>query len=385
VPCHDYTQESIGRGLIMRLGVPKEVKAGENRVAMTPAGVAELISQGHQVFISRDAGVGAGFSDQSYQTAGADVVAGIDAVYDAAELIIKVKEPQPEEYGLLKPRHILFTYLHLAANACMAQAVLDSGATGIAYETVVDAQGRLPLLAPMSEIAGRMAVQAGAHHLEVAQGGKGVLLGGIPGVAPAKVLILGAGVVGSQAAAMALGMGAQVILVDKSLARLRQLDDLWHGRLQTEYATQARIQELAVSADLVIGAVLNTGAAAPKLLCRDDIARMTPGSVLVDVAIDQGGCFETSRPTSHRNPTYIEEGVIHYCVANIPSAVARTSTLGLTNATLHYVQHLANAGLAALLEDQGFLNGLNIYRGTIRHQAVATALGFPYVTTQNFG
>lgn len=366
----------------MRIGVPKEVKAGENRVAMTPAGVAELVGQGHQVIVSRGAGLGAGFDDQSYLAAGADMVAGIDTVYDAAQLIVKVKEPQPEEYGLLKANHILFTYLHLAADVNMTKALLDSGVTGIAYETVVDAQGRLPLLAPMSEIAGRMAVQAGAHHLEVAQGGKGVLLGGIPGVAPAKVLILGAGVVGSQAAAMALGLGAQVTLVDKFLPRLRQLDDIWHGRLQTEFATQARIQELARSADLVIGAVLNTGAAAPKLLSRQDIAQMVPGSVLVDVAIDQGGCFETSHPTSHKHPTYMEEGVIHYCVANIPSAVARTATLGLTNATLHYVQRLANSGLAALHAGDGFTQGLNLYRGNVSHPAVATALGLAYVPAQ---
>ena len=264
----------------------------------------------------------------------------------------------------------------------MDQALLDSGVAVIAYETVVDPQGRLPLLAPMSEIAGRMAVQAGAHHLEVAQGGKGILLGGIPGVAPARVLVLGAGVVGSQAAAMALGMGAQVTLVDKFLPRLRQLDDYWHGRLQTEYATQARIQELAVSADLVVGAVLNTGAAAPKLLRREDIARMTPGSVLVDVAIDQGGCFETSRPTSHYQPTYKEEGVIHYCVANIPSAVARTATLGLTNSTLQYVQRLATSGLASLQSGDGFIHGLNIYRGAVCHSAVAHALGLDYVPAQ---
>lgn len=366
----------------MRLGVPKEVKAGENRVAMTPAGVVELVNQGHQVIVSRGAGLGAGFDDQSYMAAGADMVTGIDAVYGAAELIVKVKEPQPEEYGLLKSTHILFTYLHLAADARMTKALLDSGVTGIAYETVVDATGRLPLLAPMSEIAGRMAVQAGAHHLEVAQGGRGVLLGGIPGVAPAKVLILGAGVVGSQAAAMALGLGAQVTLVDKSLPRLRQLDDIWHGRLQTEYATQARIQELAASSDLVIGAVLNTGAAAPKLLRREDIARMVPGSVVVDVAIDQGGCFETSRPTSHKHPTYVEEGIIHYCVANIPSAVARTATLGLTNATLNYVQRLANSGLAALHAGDGFTQGLNIYRGHVCHPAVASALGLSYVPAQ---
>lgn len=366
----------------MRIGVPKEVKTGENRVAMTPAGVAELVGQGHKVIVCQGAGAGAGFHDEEYIAAGATLASDVASVYEAAELIVKVKEPQPEEYPLLNASHILFTYLHLAADPRMAKALLDSGVTGIAYETVADTQGRLPLLAPMSEIAGRMAVQAGAHHLEIAQGGKGVLLGGIPGVAPAKVLVLGAGVVGSQAAAMALGMGAQVTLVDKFLPRLRQLDDYWHGRLQTEYATQARIQELAISADLVIGAVLNTGAAAPKLLRREDIARMTPGSVLVDVAIDQGGCFETSRPTSHYQPTFKEEGIIHYCVANIPSAVARTATLGLTNATLQYVQRLAASGLAGLQSGDGFLQGLNIYRGVVCHAAVAHALGLHHVPAQ---
>lgn len=367
----------------MRLGIPTEIKVGENRVAMTPAGVAEVVSHGHQVYITQGAGAGAGFSDESYTTAGADVVASIEDVYDQADLIIKVKEPQPIEYPLLKSRHILFTYLHLAADVGLAKALLGSGVSAIAYETVVDAQGRLPLLAPMSEIAGRIAVQAGAHHLEVAQGGKGILLGGVPGVSAARVLILGGGVVGSQAASMALGLGAQVILVDKSLTRLRQLDDLWHGRLQTEFATRHRIQELAADADLVIGAVLNTGAAAPKLLTRADIAHMESGSVLVDVAIDQGGCFETSRPTSHQNPTYKEEGIVHYCVANIPSAVARTATLGLTNATLDYVVKLANKGLDALAVNEGFLQGLNVHRGAITHPAVADAFGLSYVPAKD--
>ena len=362
----------------MRLGIPKEIKTGENRVAMTPAGVAELVQRGHEVYVQLGAGQGAGFGDSSYQQAGARLLAELGDVYAAAELIVKVKEPQAQEYGLLKPHHLLFTYLHLAADPAMAQALASSGACCIAYETVLDAQGRLPLLAPMSEIAGRMAVQAGAYHLQAPQGGRGVLLGGVPGVAPAQVLILGGGVVGAQAAAMALGMGAQVTLVDKSLPRLRQLDELWRGRLQTEYATQARIVELAQRADLVIGAVLNTGAAAPKLLDRAQVAGMLPGSVLVDVAIDQGGCFASSRPTSHLDPVYTEDGVIHYCVANIPSAVARTATLGLTNASLDYVLRLANGGLAALLADSGFAHGLNLYRGAVTHPAVAAAVNLPY-------
>ncbi|ACE84058.1 alanine dehydrogenase [Cellvibrio japonicus] len=362
----------------MHLGVPKEVKAGENRVAMTPAGVAELTRLGHQVLVQTGAGIAAGFSDMDYQRAGAHLSASIAEVYASARLIVKVKEPQPSEYSLLQPHHVLFTYLHLAADPVMASALLDSGASCIAYETVRDSQGRLPLLAPMSEIAGRMAIQAGAHHLEVAQGGKGILLGGVPGVAPAQVVILGAGVVGSQAAAMALGLGAQVTIVDTSLGRLRQLDELWRGRLQTEYATRTRIAELVQGADLVVGAVLNAGDAAPRLLERDDIARMRPASVLVDVAIDQGGCFATSRPTSHQNPTYVEEGVIHYCVANIPSAVARTATLGLTNATLDYVQRLAKAGLDTLKSDAGFAQGLNVCRGAVTHPTVASALNKRY-------
>lgn len=363
----------------MRIGVPKEIKAGEHRVAMTPIGVAELSRAGHSLWVMKGAGEAIGFSDQSYQKAGALLVDNLEEVYASAELIVKVKEPQTAEYPLLQSHHILFTYLHLAADRHLTEALMASGATCIGYETVQDAQGRLPLLAPMSEIAGRMAVQAGAHHLELAQGGRGVLLGGIPGVAPAKVLIIGAGVVGSHAATIAAGMGAQVTLVDKSIARLRQLDEIWRGRLVCEYATQVRIQELALGADLVIGSVLNAGAAAPKLLAIEHVQQMTKGSVIVDVAIDQGGCFATSRPTTHQHPTYIEAGVVHYCVANIPSAVARTATLGLTNATLAYVARLADKGLAGLSTDSGFLQGLNLHRGQITHSAVAASFGMAWV------
>ena len=362
----------------MRIGIPKEVKAGENRVALTPAGAAELHQRGHSIYVMRSAGQAAGFSDERYHKAGAVIVDSLADVYAAADLIVKVKEPQVEEYALLSDRHVLFTYLHLAANRALTDALIASGATCIAYETLTDAQGRLPLLAPMSEIAGRMAVQAGAHHLEMAQGGKGILLGGIPGVASANVLILGGGVVGANAAAMAVGMGAQVRILDKSLARLRQLDDLWRGRVVCEHAVQERIDALALQSDLIIGSVLNAGASAPRLLSRELIAQMEKGSVLVDVAIDQGGCFATSRPTTHQHPTYIEEGVVHYCVANIPSAVGRTATLGLTNATLAYVVRLADEGLTALKTDAGFRAGLNIYRGQLSQAGVADAFAIPF-------
>ncbi len=357
----------------MQIGIPKEVKSGENRVALTPTGAAELVRRGHQVAVMTGAGLAAGFSDTQYQASGAQIMGSLKDLYASATLIVKVKEPQPEEYSLLRPAHILFTYLHLAASRSLTEALLASGATCLAYETLSDHQGRLPLLAPMSEIAGRVAVQAGAHHLEMAQGGKGLLLGGIPGVAPAKVLILGGGVVGANAAAMAVGLGAEVRIMDKSIPRLRQLDDLWRGRVACEYATRERIAELAMGADLVIGSVLNAGASAPRLLTREQIARMEAGSVLVDVAIDQGGCFETSRATTHQQPTYVEEGVIHYCVANIPSAVGRTATLGLTNATLDYIVRLADAGLAALKGDAGFSAALNIYRGELTQPAVAAS------------
>ncbi len=362
----------------MRIGIPKEIKTGENRVALTPAGVVELRARGHEIFVTQGAGVTAGFSDAEYKAAGAILCATVADVYEKADLIIKVKEPQVQEYAFLTKRHCIFTYLHLAASRQLTDALVASGASCIAYETVTDSQGRLPLLAPMSEIAGRMAVQAGAHHLEAAQGGKGILLGGIPGVASANVLILGGGVVGANAAAMAVGMGAQVRVLDKSIPRLRYLDDLWRGRVTCEYAVQDKLDALIADADLVIGSVLIAGASAPKLVSRQSVARMQAGSVVVDVAIDQGGCFETSRPTTHQVPTYREENVIHYCVANIPSAVGRTATLGLTNATLDYVIRLADQGLTSLKSDPGLLAGLNIYDGHITHPGVAAAFNLPY-------
>jgi alanine dehydrogenase len=365
---------------MMLIGVPKEIKNNEYRVGLTPAGVRELVRHGHQVIIETQAGSAIGLSDDMYARVGAEVVDLPAEVFGRAEMIVKVKEPQPQEYTLLRPEQILFTYLHLAPDPAQAKGLLASGAIAIAYETVTDHSGALPLLAPMSEVAGRMAVQAAAHHLEKAQGGRGVLLGGVPGVEPATVLVLGGGVVGINAARMALGLGARVIVFDKSLARLKQLDELYGPQLTTIYSTTDAIEKWLPHADVVIGAVLIPGAAAPKLLTRAMLGLMHPGSVLVDVAIDQGGCFETSKPTTHQQPTYVVDGIVHYCVANMPGAVARTSTFALTNATLPYVLKLADIGYrAALVNDPGFRNGLNIARHAVVHRAVADALAHPWI------
>lgn len=358
----------------MLIGVPKEIKTHEYRVGMTPGGVQEAVRQGHTVLIETGAGAGIGLDDVVYQKAGASIAVSAEAVFAEAGLIVKVKEPQPGECARLQPGQILFTYLHLAPDPVQAQGLLASGCTAIAYETVTDAQGRLPLLAPMSEVAGRMAIQAGARCLEKSQGGSGTLLGGVPGVLPGRVAILGGGVVGTHAARMAVGLGAQVTVLDRSLARLRELDDLFQGRLLTRFATLEAIEEETLTADLIIGAVLIPGAAAPKLIPRALLAAMKPGSVLVDVAIDQGGCFETSRPTTHADPIYLVDGVVHYCVANMPGAVARTSTFALNNATLPYVLQLADRGLAALRDDPYLRAGLNVHRGQITYPAVAAAL-----------
>lgn len=359
----------------MRIGIPKELKSGEHRVGLTPAAVRELTAQGHQVFVERDCGLVIGFVNEDYLRAGAELLDSIVDIYQAAQLIVKVKEPQPQEVEYLRPDHLLFTYLHLAADPALAEALQSSGATCIAYETVTDNAGRLPLLAPMSEVAGRIAVQAGAHHLEIAQGGRGVLMGGVPGVAPANVLVIGGGVVGTQAARIAVGMGARVTVLDKSLPRLRELDNLFAGRASCEYITEARLEELAIAADLLIGAVLIAGASAPRLLDHSQVSQLQRGCVIVDVAIDQGGCFATSRPTTHQQPTYVVDGVVHYCVANIPSAVARTATMALTNATLPYVASLASGGIAAARADKHLLAGINVYQGGIAHPAVAESLG----------
>ena len=363
----------------MRIGTPKEIKVREYRVGLTPACVGELVAHGHEVWIETGAGEGVGLSDEAYRKLGANIAASAADVFAQAELIVKVKEPQPQECALLREGQTLFTYLHLAPDPEQAAALLRSGCTAIAYETVTDAFGGLPLLAPMSEVAGRMAIQAGAHALENAQGGIGVLLGGVPGVTPAEVLVIGGGVVGSNAARVALGMGARVTVIDRSLARLKQLDDLFEGRLTTLFSTRDAIDCNTERADLVIGAVLVPGASAPRLVTREHLRRMQRGAVVVDVAIDQGGCFETSRPTTHDAPTYVEEGVVHYCVANMPGGVARTSTFALTNATLPYVLELAGVGVTqALRSDPHLCEGLNVHLGRITHAAVAESLGLPH-------
>ena len=364
----------------MRIGTPKEIKVHEYRVGLTPAGVRELVALGHEVLIESGAGQGIGIDDEAYRKLGARIAANAEAVFAEAELIVKVKEPQPRECALLREGQALFTYLHLAPDPQQARALIESGCIAIAYETVTDIHGGLPLLAPMSEVAGRMAIQAGAHTLEKAQGGIGVLLGGVPGVAPAEVVILGGGVVGYNAARIAVGMGASVTVLDRSLARLKQLDEIFDGRLRTLYSTRDAIEQMTMRADLVVGAVLIPGAAAPRLVTREHLRNMKRGAVIVDVAIDQGGCFETSRPTTHDAPTYVEEGVVHYCVANMPGAVARTSTFALTNATLPFVIALAEKGFdRALKEDAHLREGLNVHRGRVTHAAVAGALGLEHV------
>jgi alanine dehydrogenase len=368
----------------VKIGVPKEIKTHEYRVGMTPAGVRELHAHGHHVAVEHDAGIGVGFGDDAYRAAGATVLATAAEVFAAAETIVKVKEPQPAEIALLRPGQILFTYLHLAADRRQTQGLLASRATCIAYETVTDRGGSLPLLAPMSEVAGRMAVQVGAHCLEREQGGAGILLGGVPGVAPAKVVVLGGGVAGTNAARMAVGLEASVTIVDKSLPRLKELDLQFGPRATTLFATVEAIEHAVLAADLVIGAVLVPGAAAPKLVTREMVRRMRPGSVLVDIAIDQGGCFETSRPTTHSDPTYVEERVVHYCVTNMPGAVARTSTFALTNATLPFVLALAGKGWRqAMLDDPHLAEGLNIHAGQVTHVAVARALGLRHTNVRD--
>jgi alanine dehydrogenase len=363
----------------MLIGVPKEVKTHEYRVGLTPGSVREIVHHGHEVVVETGAGTGIGFGDASYEAVGARILPGKTEVFAAAELIIKVKEPQPQEAASLREGQVLFTYLHLAADKVLAQALVRSGVTAIAYETVTDARGGLPLLAPMSEVAGRMAVQVGAHCLEKEQGGIGVLLGGVPGVSAAKVVILGGGVSGTNAARMAMGMEAYVTVIDRSLPRLYELDLQFGAQLHTLFSTMENIEREVAAADLVIGAVLIPGAAAPKLVSRALVGAMKPGAVVVDISIDQGGCFETSRPTTHAAPTYVEEGVVHYCVTNMPGAVARTSTVALNNATLPYVLAIADHGWPRALSDDAHLrNGLNICRGRVTHPAVARDLDFPF-------
>jgi alanine dehydrogenase len=369
----------------MKIGVPKEIKIHEYRVGLVPSGVRELIAHGHELFIEASAGSGIGLFDDAYIQAGATILPNADAVFAASDMIIKVKEPQPVEIARLHPNHTLFTYLHLAPDPEQTAGLLASGCVAIAYETVTSDRGSLPLLAPMSEVAGRMSVQVGAHCLEKAQGGSGVLLGGVPGVPAATVVILGGGVSGTHAARMAVGMGAQVTIIDRSLDRLKVLDEMFGTAISTVYATQDAIEEHVVASDLVIGAVLVTGAAAPKLVTRAMLKRMRPGSVLVDISIDQGGCFETSRATSHDAPTYVEEGIVHYCVANMPGAVARTSALALTNATLPFALAIADEGWQnAVKRDAHLRRGVNICKGKVTHEAVARALGLDYHPLDGF-
>ena len=364
----------------MLIGVPKEIKNHEYRVGMTPASVRELNDSGHLVMVETLAGNGIGSSDEDYIAAGAEIVNSASEIYARAEMIVKVKEPQAAERAMLRPQQLLFTYLHLAPDAEQTHDLIASGATCIAYETITSAQGGLPLLAPMSEVAGRMSIQAGAHVLEKAQGGRGMLLGGVPGVAPAKVVIIGGGVVGSNAAQMALGARAQVTVLDRSTQALARLDKEFNGAVKTVYSTQDSLEEYVLDADLVIGGVLIPGAAAPKLVTEAMVKAMKMGSVLVDVAIDQGGCFATSKATTHEDPTYVVDGVVHYCVANMPGGVAMTSTYALNNATLPYIIKLANVGWKkALQQDVHFLAGLNVHAGKVTNKHVAEALGYDYV------
>jgi alanine dehydrogenase len=363
----------------MRIGVPKEIKNHEYRVGLVPAGVRELVADGHEVVVQSSAGAGIGLDDAVYQNAGAKIVATAAEVFSLADLVVKVKEPQLAECRMLRRGQTLFTYLHLAADLEQAKALMASGATAIAYETVTSPDGSLPLLTPMSEVAGRMSIQVGASCLQKANGGNGVLLGGVPGVAPARVVVLGGGVSGTSAAEIAVGMRADVTVVDRSLKRLRALDAQFAGRLKTVASTTASIESLIAEADLVIGAVLIPGAAAPKLVTRDMVRKMRPGAVMVDISIDQGGCFETSRPTTHDDPTFVVDGIVHYCVTNMPGAVPRTSTFGLTNATLPYVKALAGFGTQqALAIDEHLARGLNVHAGAITHEAVARDLGLAY-------
>jgi alanine dehydrogenase len=363
----------------MRVGVPKEIKVHEYRVGLTPASVAELVAAGHQVFVQASAGNGIDCPDSAYKKAGAEILPDAASVFKAANMIVKVKEPQAQEIELLESRHILFTYLHLAADKPQAEGLMKSGATCIAYETVTSRTGALPLLKPMSEVAGRMSVQVGAHYLEKEQGGRGILLGGVPGVAPAKVAILGGGVSGVNAAQMATGMRADVTIYDINNDRLAELDMFFSSQIKTAYASRRAIENAVAESELVIGAVLVPGAAAPKLVTREMLKTMKRGSVLVDIAIDQGGCFETSHATTHADPVYEVDGIIHYCVANMPGAVARTSAFALNNATLPFALKIANLGAEeAMRQDPHLANGLNVSGGKIRHEAVAEALDLPY-------
>ncbi|MEP6924481.1 MAG: alanine dehydrogenase [Pyrinomonadaceae bacterium] len=363
----------------MKVGLPKEIKDNEYRVGLTPAGVRALTDAGHNVFVENRAGEGSGFENSLYERAGATLLNSADEVWATGDMIVKVKEPIAPEYPRMRENQLLFTYLHLAPELELTKQLLDRKVTGVAYETITDKRGRLPLLTPMSEVAGRMAVQVGATYLEKMNGGRGILLGGVPGVPAANVVIIGGGVVGTEAAKMAVGLGAKVTIIDKNLDRLRELDDIFLSKVQTLASSRYAIEEAISHADLVIGGVLIPGAAAPKLVTREMLKLIPNGAVLVDVAVDQGGCFETTRATTHSNPTYYEEGVLHYCVANMPGAVPRTSTFALTNATLPYALSLANKGFeTAIADDAGLKEGVNTYAGKLTYEAVAVSQNLEY-------
>jgi len=363
----------------MKIGIPKEIKNNENRVGLVPGGVRQLVQDGHTVYVQKTAGLGIGISDDEYITAGASMLDSLEDVFNASEMIIKVKEPQPVEIALLKPHHILYTYLHLAADRELTIGLMNSKATCIAYETIQLEDHSLPLLTPMSEVAGRMATQVGATYLQLDKGGKGILLGGVPGVRRAKVTVIGCGIAGTNAIKMAMGMGADVTAIDLSVKRLAELDDLFDNRITTLFSNVQNIEESVIHSDLVIGAVLIPGAKAPKLVTREMISKMEKGSVVVDIAVDQGGCIETCRPTTHQNPTFEIDGVVHYCVANMPGAVARTSTYALTNVTLKYARMIANMGVdAAAQKDPAFKLGVNIHHGNLVYEHVARDLELPY-------
>jgi len=367
----------------MHVGCPKEIKNHEYRVGLTPGSVREYVAHGHEVLVESGAGAGIGADDNAYRAAGARIAKTAQEVFAKSDMIVKVKEPQPSEWAQLRDGQLLYTYLHLAPDPEQTKGLLASGVTAIAYETVTDERGGLPLLAPMSEVAGRLSIQAGATALQKANGGLGILLGGVPGVLPAKVAIIGGGVVGLHAAKMAAGLGADVSILDRSLPRLRQLDDIFNGRVHTRYSSIQALEEEVFTADLVIGAVLIPGAAAPKLVTREMLSGMKSGSVIVDVAIDQGGCFETSHATTHSDPTYVVEGVVHYCVANMPGAVPVTSAHALNNATIYHGLALADRGLRAIAEDKHLRNGLNVHKGRITNKPVAEALGYEAVAPES--
>ena len=363
----------------MKIGVPKEIKNNESRVGLVPSGVRQLVEDGNEVFVQTTAGDGVGISDEDFIAAGAKIVDSLEATFEVAEMIIKVKEPQPVEIALLKPHHILYTYLHLAADKDLTQGLMDSGSTCIAYETIQYPDGSLPLLVPMSEVAGRMSTQVGTTYLQKDKGGKGVLLGGVPGVKRAKVTVIGCGIAGTNAVKMAMGLGADVTCIDLSTKRLAEMDDLFDNRITTLYSNTQNIEDCVINSDLVIGAVLVPGAKAPKLVTRDMISKMEKGSVVVDIAVDQGGCIETCHPTTHQDPTYVVDGVVHYCVANMPGAVPRTSTHALTNVTLRYARMIAKNGVdKSIMTDHPLKLGVNIYKGKLVYEQVARDLELPF-------